>query len=519
MGVLEAQPEQARAAIIGRAIGDTEAADIRRTIARDLGVGLCEPEVEHRPLLSAICTEASKRPSQFGTASCSQLLWALSRLNDGVSPSAISALASRLTEIAHEGLNPQNLLYALGALAKLPKSLEPSLPSLLCSAAARTAKSLTANKLGIAAWALSRPLVHDRLNGEVKEAWKVALRQRSSQVVAHLGWRSIGYVETALRKLSGFREDDELMATLTKACALSVDGANERCVRRNAAPYELLMKHRPWERLKGNGKSKGGGGGGGCVLVAGFDPDAALDAAIKRSGYRVIHWRRFATSSASSLDECTGVAGAPADLAAAVWPSSLLPEDGTCEGGVNACFVRWPWYAAGDAALMMLKAISSISAANAPLYLVGNLDEGADGAASVISQAYGNASVIETTSSGAVLCHAEHTALLHRTDVQKLRIDGWKAVNEMDIPKSITAANAIVESSAGTSAPPSSSSMATVSWTTYPGLFAAGGLEPMSCALSPPCPRRCQSTGEYWTRAVGPVPSRPLCACGRKARL
>jgi hypothetical protein len=61
----------------------------------------------------------------------------------------------------------------------------PSLPSLLCAAAARAASALTANKLGIAAWALSRPSVHGRLSEDAKAAWRDALRERAAQVPRH----------------------------------------------------------------------------------------------------------------------------------------------------------------------------------------------------------------------------------------------------------------------------------------------------------------------------------------------
>jgi hypothetical protein len=34
--------------------------------------------------------------------------------------------------------------------------------------------------------------------------------------MVHLGWRSVGYVETALRQLNGFDESDDLTAELTR---------------------------------------------------------------------------------------------------------------------------------------------------------------------------------------------------------------------------------------------------------------------------------------------------------------
>ena len=119
------------------------------------------------------------------------LLWALSRLKDGVDPKAVVALAGQLRVVAAEGLTPQNLLYALGALPNLPSKLEPELPSLLCAAAAKAAPRLTANKLGIAVWALSRPAVHVLLGQSAQTEWRDALSTRASTLLSQLGWRTI----------------------------------------------------------------------------------------------------------------------------------------------------------------------------------------------------------------------------------------------------------------------------------------------------------------------------------------
>ena len=59
----------------------------------------CQRQVEHRGLLAAVCEAASRRPHAFDAASASQLLWALSRLTDGVDVAAVSLVAERLREV------------------------------------------------------------------------------------------------------------------------------------------------------------------------------------------------------------------------------------------------------------------------------------------------------------------------------------------------------------------------------------------------------------------------------------
>ena len=109
-----------------------DAASPRGTMARydpqsiaTLGWSFANLEVEHGPLLGALSREALARPEAFDGASCAQLLWALSRLKDGVDAKAVAAMARRLHTVSAsgEGVNSQQLLYSLGALAKLPAGL------------------------------------------------------------------------------------------------------------------------------------------------------------------------------------------------------------------------------------------------------------------------------------------------------------------------------------------------------------------------------------------------------------
>ena len=229
-------------------------------------------EVEHGPLLAALSREAVARPEAFDSSSCAQLLWSLSRLSDGVDPRAVDAMALRLRALAGAGLQSQQLLYSLGALAKLPAGKEAALPSVLCRAAAVAAPTLTANKLGIAAWALARPAVRRRLEPDAARAWRDALRARcvEPEVVAHLNWRTIGHVEMGLRALGPLSEADPLVVILTAAAVASVAATNERAAALNAAPAALLAERAPWVALPRRSP----------LLLLGFDPSAALNAAL-----------------------------------------------------------------------------------------------------------------------------------------------------------------------------------------------------------------------------------------------
>jgi len=419
-------------------------------------------EVEHGPLLAAVCREAARRPEAFDSASCSQLLWALSRLRDGVEPAALTAMAARLSSVASTSrLQSQQLLYALGALAKLPtgppsekgkQGDAASLPALLCAAAAAAAPGLTANKLGIAAWALARPAVLRQVPAAEAAAWRAALRARCAQVAEHLHWRTIGHVELALRLLhakldaadaeggAGLDEEDELVRLLDREAARSVAAASERSARLNAAPAALLLRSAPWATADLPPGSR--------LLLAGFDPDTPLDAALTSAGLKPIHWRRFAASSN--------------DAAAAAWPEEEL-------GCVGAA-VRWPWYAAGDAAAMLLHAVAAALPAGAPLWIVGNADEGAEGVPAAAAACFGEAALL----------HQAEGALLHaatRGDAGRVaaasergRLDGWLSASTLRLP----------------GAP------AGLPWMVYPGLFAGGGLDIMTAALLrslPPPPR------------------------------
>ena len=117
-----------------------------------------------------------------------------------------------------------------------------SLATFLCEAASKAAPTLSASKLGITAWALSRPAVHAQLPVRARVAWKAALREATLRVAADLSWRCVSHIELALRTLGASEGEgdgrsckgmplvetldgnvDPVVAALTKAARRSMD--------------------------------------------------------------------------------------------------------------------------------------------------------------------------------------------------------------------------------------------------------------------------------------------------------
>jgi 16S rRNA G1207 methylase RsmC len=447
-------------------------------------------EVEHGPLMAAVCREAVIRTSDLDAASCSQLLWALSRLRDGVDPAAVGAVAGRLRAVASGGLGSEQLLHALGAIARMPREGDgagqgggggrvcetsgggaagsDSLAALLCRAAADAAPVLAANKLGIAAWALARPSVVRLLPLAAAAAWRDALRVRCAQVAPQLNWRSVGHVEMALRMIGhrlgqgasgGGRggggsggcgdggcggevgcvldEDDPLVRLLTAGASRLVDATSARSAILNAAPAGLLTRLAPW----GQGHAR-------RMLLAGFDSDPPLDAAVREAGWEPVHWRRF----------CSG----EEDKGTSSWLS---------EGDFAACALRWPWYAAGDAAAMALHAVAGAMRDQAPLWVTGNADEGVAGLPALAASCFGEASLLAPEGTASVYHAVRSGPEAGAATSARAVLAGWRTDSTLLVPGA-----------------PSGG----LPWSVYPGLFAGGGLDVMTAEMLralPPPPR------------------------------
>ena len=181
--------------------------------------------------------------------------------------------------------------------------------------------------------------------------------------------------------------------------------------------------------------------------------------------------------------------------------------------------MRWPWYAAGDAAAMMAHAVASTLDGGAPVWVCGNTDEGADGAAAVLKLALGGGGgggggggagrkdagrqpeprVIDAAD-GAIL-HCAHAAAAGGGRAGKEGEAGmlasWCSHTSIMLPQcgaSLGGAEGVGAAAAdgggggkrrasgGFTLPPTPATTPT-EWATYPGLFAGGGLDVMTSAL------------------------------------
>ena len=483
--------------------------------------------IEHAILAAGLSKVVLARPTDFDATSCARLFWALSRFSEGVDPAALAQLSYRLTRVAAEEMQSKQLLYALGALAKLKSGgLEggneggrhggggggvegagaSSLATFLCEAASKAAPTLSASKLGITAWALSRPAVHAQLPVRVRVAWKAALREATLRVAADLSWRCVSHIELALRTLGASEGEgdgrsckgmplvetldgsvDPVVAALTKAARRSMDLCHEKSIARNEAPVDLLvqtidllLEHSDLGAARARGASRTG-----QVLLAGFDecgPTTRLDEALLTAGLAPVHWRRFASSGH--------------DTCASPWPAA--PSGGAAEESYVACIVRWSWYAAGDAASMLVHACASVTCAGTPLWLCGNDAEGVEAAGALLEEAYGEASRLVSEDGCALYGSCRGLAGATAASSARGSLEGWVTHSSLLLPElgwlPLGAAHggAAHGGASGKKRKREADSAAEameLPWCTYPGLFAGGGLDVMTMALLQTLPK------------------------------
>lgn len=480
--------------------------------------------IQHAILVAGLSKVVLARSTDFDATSCARLFWALSRFNEGVDPAALAKLSSRLTRATDEEMQSKQLLYALGALAKLKSGgLEAgneggrhggggggvegggaSLATFLCEAASKAAPTLSASKLGITAWALSRPAVHAQLPVRARVAWKAALREATLRVAADLSWRCVSHIELALRTLEASEGEgdgrsckgmplveildgnlDPVVAALTKAARCSMDFCHEKSIARNEAPVnllvltlDLLLEHSDLGAARARGASRTG-----QVLLAGFDecgPTTRLDEALRTAGLAPVHWRRFASS------------GHDTDTCASPWPAA--PSGGAAEESYVACIVRWSWYAAGDAASMLVHACASVTCAGTPLWLCGNDAEGVEAAGALLEQAYGEASRL--VSEGGCTLYSSCRGPAGATAASSARgsLEGWVTHSSLLLPQlgwlplGDAHSGALLGKKRKREADSAAETME-LPWCTYPGLFAGGGLDVMTTALLQTLPK------------------------------
>lgn len=489
-------------------------------------------EVQHGGLVHAICTEILRRANEFNLEAITQLLWSLSRLSDGVDSRALHALLARLRTLvdiatvstesptpsivapspdttprlapplgrAPGVLQPQQLLFVLGALARLPASLlsESQLIETVSAAAVSAVPALTANRLGIAAWALSRPHLLAQLSPPAREKWRIALRTRcaDSSLLEHLSWRAIGHIEIALRGLPPFEDNEPLLVALTATALRAVAATAVRAAALNTAAAGLAasLSPQPWSTLDA----------GAQVLVAGFDEGCdEICAALAAAGCTPHIWRRFAVS--------------PHDDAARAWPqlniASSFQDAGVAKNRSNsvkrnnalsAAVVRWPWYAAGDAVAMLFQAVGSMLPLRAPVWVLGQSDEGADGCAAALPPLFegiqpllveGGSVVFAAKRSAAPPTAVSPSAESPNTvyEGEAVFLEAWRSEMTLELPlppysnppsesPADPAAAHVANYRRSTTAVVERASMR-LPWVVYPGLFAGGGLDVMTSAL------------------------------------
>ena len=409
-------------------------------------------EVEHAPLIGAVSAQARARPAAFDGTSCAQLLWALTRLSDGVDAAAVAALVDRLTALAAAGSlsNQQQLLYvgrageaAADAGPRLPRSSPPPPPP------PRRRSRRTSSALPPGRSAARRSRRDCRARRRTRGVSHLGVR--CAEVSEHLSWRAVGHIEMGLRAIAaaeGGEDDGEAGRHAGGALVRSLGDAAARAVRRqrsrrerNSQPSALFLEAAPWRAL-----SKGGGA---KVLIAGADDDGVA-AALVAAGLAPTAWRRFASSSA--------------DAHVAAWPTAA--GDGEAYDG---CAMRWPWYAAGDAAAMALHAIAPLLKPGAELWVFGNADEGADGCEAALAPLFEDCTLVRSRDGALVYRARRRPAVvqsLTKKAASRASLHDWRETAALRFPA--VTFHAATEVSA---------------WVRYPGLFAGGGLDVMTAAL------------------------------------
>ena len=484
-------------------------------------------QVEHGGLVHAICVEVLRRANLFDLEAITQLLWSLSRLSDGVDARALHALLARLNALTAsatglpasclvppevpsageqqsaprhgrelDALRPQQLLYVLGALARLPEAFlgNEQLIETVAVAAAAAAATMTANRLGIAAWALSRPQLLLRLSSAARKTWRAALRSRCTDgsLLEHLSWRAIGHIEVALRGLPPFDDAEPLLAALTAAAVHAVAATALRAAAQNMAPARLAVRLSPWSTLSV----------GAQVLVAGFDEGCEeICASLVNVGCTPCVWRRFAASSHDDSVRAwpeLGVTKPPFDIEGVNTGSESAGRSLI----LSAAVVRWPWYAAGTAAAMLFQAVGSLLPLRAPMWVFGQSDEGAHGCSVALTPLFeagqsllaedGSLVVAATRSAAPPSAVSPPAAASPAGDGAAanyrggdILIQAWRSQTTLEFPPPPPGPPPDPPSGnfrRGSGAAAERVLMG-LPWVVYPGLFAGGGLDVMTAAL------------------------------------
>jgi len=441
--------------------------------------GAARAGVRHNPLMSALATAAARHAAShaFTTQGIANVAWAFTKLQ---APNAVlfAELARAATRLLRGGppadgrslaelawafspapnaeLNAAicfsiareparlmhscvaGLLQSFGGARKageLAPGVDAAVFASLGDSALANIAQATAQDLGLLAGSLARAEL--QLSGERRRAVSAALAARAVIVAAEMDWRGVAATELALRRLRAGRGAGRgaamrALAQRAGAAALEVAEAADAA---QAHLQSLMLSVISSVSLPGEAR----------VLLAGEDPAGRLTHALIGRGWTVQHWRRFVCEEA-----------APNAPEACGWP----PPSGADDGFYDAVFQRMPpaaeWRGnCGHSAA----AVECRLRPGGLLYLAGRVDECIASAPLALERAFSDVSLVAESADGARLLRA----IRRDTTAARSELHLWR----MEIPP-------LPFPGATAGGPP---------FVSYPGFFAAGGLDIMTRGL------------------------------------
>lgn len=376
--------------------------------------------------------------------------WAFTRAHGGALPKGPlrEALLAEIDRIAAtlEPAVAASLLHTLTAVGSVSGPDSPLPPaSTLSRLVGRTLTCvavLGSADLGfVAASIAARSAVP---SGDRRASTAAAIALRAETIAPALTWRGVAAVDLALRELSGPGVGDTL-AGISLPFASAVHALSERGLAAvhelavlsdadAAAPSALLcsLSPPPWTLHA-------------RVLLVGDDHAASISASLNASHCTVFHWRRFASDD--------GAVGAPAALE---WPVDVD------HGSQDMVIIRFPQSI--EAFSLALAAATPRVSAGGRLVVYGDTREGLSvNAVRTASESWENVAEAASNACGAMIVCGRRTR-------DKLEIEPH--IDSDSIRNHARTTSIVFPALPGA-----------LEWTTYPGLFAGGGLDVMTAAL------------------------------------
>lgn len=376
--------------------------------------------------------------------------WAFTRAHGGVLPHGPlrDALLFEIDKIAAtlEPAVAASLLHTLTAVGSVsgPGSA-PAPTSTLTRLVGRTLNCVSvlgSADLGFVAASIATRSAVPSVDRRASTAAAIALRAKA--LAPSLTWRGVAAVDLALRELSGPGVGDEL-AGVSLPFASAEHALSERAQTvvqelaalsdaDAAAPSALLcsLSPPPWTPHT-------------RVLLIGDDHTASISATLNASHCSVFHWRRFASDD--------GAVDAPD---AVEWPIEVD------HGSQDMAIVRFPQSI--EAFSLAIAAATPRVSAGGLLVVYGDAREGLSvNAVRAASKSWGNVTEAASNACGSII------------------VCGRRARDRLEIEPHIDSDS--IQNHARTTSIAFPALSATLQWTTYPGLFAGGGLDVMTAAL------------------------------------